>query len=67
MTPITKLASSSLGKKTNGSSVSPMRKTTPTRTAKAGGRGLLFSSSNTPSKASVVESNFNVTGETSGL
>jgi hypothetical protein len=51
----------------NGSTVSPMRKTTPTRGTKTIGRGMLLSSSNTPSKASAIDSNFNVTGETSGL
>lgn len=51
----------------NGSTVSPMRKTTPTRGTKTIGRGMLLSSSNTPSKASAMDSNFNGTGETSGL
>jgi len=50
----------------NGSSVSPMRKTTPTRGTKTIGRGMLLSSSNTPQKPN-IESSFNVTGETNGL
>ena len=62
-TPITK-SSTSVGRK---SGVSPMRKTTPTRGTKTAGRGMLLSSNNTPSKASVMDSNFNVTGETTGL
>ena len=68
-TPITKSnPSSAAGKRgANGSTVSPMRKTTPTRGTKTIGRGMLLSSSNTPSKASAIDSNFNVTGETSGL
>ena len=66
-TPITKQTSAPGKKGVNGSSVSPMRKTTPTRGTKTVGRGMLLSSSNTPSKASAIESNFNVTGETSGL
>ena len=69
-TPIVKAASSTsvVGKRSmNGSTVSPMRKTTPTRGTKTLGRGMLLSSSNTPSKASAIESNFNVTGETNGL
>jgi len=68
-TPITKAnQASATGKRgVNGSTVSPMRKTTPTRGTKTIGRGMLLSSSNTPSKASAMDSNFNVTGETNGL
>ena len=60
-------SSSSTNVKRSNTSVSPLRKTTPTRGNQKPVRGMLLSSSNTPSKNSVFESNFNATGETQGL